>query len=153
MSSSEISALEPLVGSWRTEVVVDGEVLMRGEVTNEWIEDGNYLRVRSRSEPPVPEAPREWHENAPLSMVTIVGADDASGTLTALYSDARGVRRVQQWSVEDGVWRQWRDAEGFSQRFRGLISEDGDTIEGVSEYSKDGETWHVDLELIYRRAD
>ncbi|MGH2837694.1 MAG: hypothetical protein ACRDJY_05005 [Thermoleophilaceae bacterium] len=44
------------------------------------------------------------------------------------------------------------DAPGFSQRFAGRFAEDGDTISGVFELSRDDETWDDDLEITYRRV-
>jgi hypothetical protein len=38
----------------------------------------------------------------------------------------------------------------FSQRFTGMFT-DGHTIEGRWETSKDGSTWELDFDLVYRR--
>jgi hypothetical protein len=46
----------------------------------------------------------------------------------------------------------WRDAPGFAQRFTGTSGDDGDTITGVWQLCRDGETWNPDLEITYRRA-
>ncbi|MEV6811724.1 hypothetical protein [Micromonospora sp. NPDC051296] len=51
----------------------------------------------------------------------------------------------------DGVWRQWRDAPGFGQRFVGTLAADGDRIDGRWEISRDGTRWDLDFELTYRR--
>ena len=55
-------------------------------------------------------------------------------------------------SFADGVLRISRDAPGFSQRFEGTFADDGDTLEGVWELSRDDSTWDDDLRITYRRA-
>jgi hypothetical protein len=41
---------------------------------------------------------------------------------------------------------------GFSQRFTGTISADGNAIAGVAELCEDGTTWQVDLRINYSRV-
>jgi hypothetical protein len=55
-------------------------------------------------------------------------------------------------SLAGGVWKLWRIAPGFSQRFRGTFDESGSTIAGTWESSSDGSTWEHDFDLTYRRA-
>jgi hypothetical protein len=45
----------------------------------------------------------------------------------------------------------WRDAPGFSQRFSGTFEDDGDTIVGLWNLSRDGTTWDEDLQITFRR--
>jgi hypothetical protein len=59
---------------------------------------------------------------------------------------------VYQMAFDDGAWRMWRDAPGFSQRFSGVFSDDGNSIRGTWEKSADGSTWEHDLELVYTRT-
>ena len=47
----------------------------------------------------------------------------------------------------------WRNAPGFSQRFTGTICDDGRTIIGKGQLSKDGASWEGDLELTYTRIE
>jgi hypothetical protein len=70
------------------------------------------------------------------------------------YFDERGVYRVYAASLDQGVWRYWRDASApdFSQRFTGMLSDDGNTITVQGELSKDGSAWEDDLALDYRRV-
>jgi hypothetical protein len=68
-----------------------------------------------------------------------------------LYSDSRGVARLYQMSLRDGVWKLWRDDPEFAQRFNGTFSEDGRTITGAWEKCRDGKTWEHDFDLIYRK--
>ena len=50
------------------------------------------------------------------------------------------------------MWRIWRDWPGFSQRFTGMFSDDGDTITGNGELSEDDATWKPDLQVTYKRV-
>ena len=54
-------------------------------------------------------------------------------------------------TVADGVWKMWRGAPGFNQRYVGKISDDRKTIIGQWEMSEDGKQWHVDFDLSYRK--
>jgi hypothetical protein len=72
--------------------------------------------------------------------------------LSMHYFDSRGVYRVYAVSLSEGTWRFSRDAPGFSQRFTGTFSDDGNTITGLSKLSRDGSTWDDDLAITYRRA-
>jgi hypothetical protein len=83
------------------------------------------------------------------------GPDDAGtepGPVAQHYYDSRGVARVYQMSLTDGVWKVWRDAPGFSQRFSGTMSPEGTTIEGAWEKSRDGVQWEHDFRLTYTKV-
>lgn len=66
--------------------------------------------------------------------------------------DSRGIARIYQMSLQDGVWKQWRNAPGFWQRFEGTFSADGRSITGRAEKSVDGVRWELDFELTYTRV-
>ena len=53
----------------------------------------------------------------------------------------------------DNIWKWWRNAPGFSQRYTGTIVDGGNTIIGKGELSKDGSTWEKDLDLTYKRVE
>jgi hypothetical protein len=58
-------------------------------------------------------------------------------------------------SVEDGVFRQWRDlVEGvsFAQRLTLTLSDDGTTLAGPVEMARDGVTWQHDMDFVFRRV-
>lgn len=44
--------------------------------------------------------------------------------------DSRGTARIYQIRLRDGVWKLWRHAPGFSQRFTGTFSDGSRTIRG-----------------------
>jgi hypothetical protein len=139
-------ALEPfgvLIGEWTTvgsHPYMPG-VTLHGRTSFEWLEGGAFLIMRSEiDEPGVP------------SGIAIIGSDDAIGEHFMIYFDERRVSRRYGVSLQDGVWRWWRDSPDFSQRFAGTLVDDGRTIISKGELSKDGSTWEGDLELTYRRA-
>jgi hypothetical protein len=80
-----------------------------------------------------------------------MGVDEATGRAVQLYADGRGVFRIYEMSVANGVWRAWRDAPGFHQRFAGAFSDDGRTITGAWEGSGDGTNWSHDFDLTYAK--
>jgi hypothetical protein len=110
-----------------------------GRTSFEWLEGRHFLIGRSRNE----------HPDFPDGL-TVLGADGEA--LAMHYYDSRGVERIYRTRLSEGVWRIWRDAEGFSQRFTGTLSDDGDTITGRWQLSRDGASWDDDLEITYRRS-
>ncbi|MGP4022990.1 hypothetical protein [Actinomadura sp. 3N407] len=133
-----LESLEPLIGEWRVEVPQFGEG--SAPVSIEWLEGRAFVRIRS--EPPDP---------APNS-TQFVSGDDSSDVYTVLYYDSRGVSRVYQMTFEGGVWKMWRNAPGFDQRFTGTLSDDGRTIRAAWEKSLDNATWEHDFDLIYTKV-
>ena len=140
-------ALQPfgvLIGNWTTtgsHPLIPGTTL-HGRASFEWLENGAFLLWRSEiDEPGVP------------SSIAILGSDESAGTFFLLYFDERGVSRKFEVTLRDNVWKMWRDAPGFSQRFTGTIVDGGNTIIGQSELSRDDATFQNDLELTYRRVE
>ncbi|WP_141579733.1 hypothetical protein [Actinomadura sp. WMMA1423] len=138
MPKPALAALDVLIGEWTAEVPQFGEG--QGRVTVDRLEDGAFLRIRSRPPAPAPAA------------VQLVGPDDSSGVYTVLYYDSRGVSRVYRMTLDGDVWKMWREAPGFDQRFTGTISADGRTIQAFWEKSLDNETWEHDFDIIYTKA-
>ena len=138
-------ALEPfsvLIGNWNTTGThrLIPDTILHGRASFEWLENGAFLMWRSEiDEPGIP------------SGLAIFGSDDATEAYFMLYFDERGVSRKYEATLHNNVWKFWRNAPGFSQRFTGTIGENGNTIIGVSELSEDGSTWQRDLELTYTR--
>jgi hypothetical protein len=69
-----------------------------------------------------------------------------------LYFDSRAVSRIYQMSLSDGVWKLWREAPSFSQRFTGTFSDDGRIIRDRWEKSTDGSQWEHDFDLTYTKV-
>ena len=139
-----LTPLEPFVGDWT--MAVDIGELPPGSgparVSFAWLPGQRFLI--QRWEVPLPEAP---------DGIAIIGADpDREGGYRQHYFDSRGVERVYEMDFEDGTWRLWRDAPGFSQRYTGEFSDDGRTIDGAWEICEDGATWRRDFGIAYTRA-
>lgn len=120
--------------------MLPGETI-RGTSSFEWLEGEQFVIWRSHSDhPEIPDA------------ITIIGV--TGGQLSMHYFDSRGVDRVYGASLDQTTWRYWRDAAApdLSQRFTGTFSEDGNTITGRGELSRDGKMWEGDLALDYRRV-
>jgi hypothetical protein len=136
------AALEPfaaLIGTWATEAshrAVDAVVT--GYVTFEFFEGGHFVVQRSHVD----------HELFPDG-ITIIGAPEDGDGLVAEYFDSRGVRRTYRTSLDDGVWRMWRDAPGFDQRFVAVVGPDA--FDGVSDVAETPGDWREDMRVTYRR--
>jgi hypothetical protein len=138
---SGLEALGRLVGSWEIDASHPMlEDAVQGRVEIEWLEGEKFLLHRSRND----------HPEVPDSLSVIGEFEDVG--LAMHYFDSRGVHRLYRMSLGDGVWKLWRDAPGFSQRFTGNLSDDGNTLDGQWELSTDDSTWDDDLKITYGRA-
>jgi hypothetical protein len=134
--------LEPfnaLVGGWEIEAThpMFPSTVVRGHAEFEWLEGERFLLQRSRTDPEFPDS------------LIVFGAGEEG--LWMNYFDSRGVHRIYRVSLSDGVWRMWRYAPGFSQKFTGRVSADGNTIEGLWKLSRDDSAWDEDLAMSFRR--
>jgi len=135
-------ALEPfgaLIGTWDTEAthpLVDGVV--KGVITYEWLDGGHFIVQRSHND----------HELLP-DAICVIGTPEAGDGLVMEYFDSRGVRRTYCVSLDAGVLRIWRDAEGFDQRYAATLGRD--TFEGVFQLARSPGDWRDDLKVTYRR--
>jgi hypothetical protein len=150
-SNPVLSRLAVLVGEWTMEMAVEGRPVGRGRTVFEWLAGGAFLAQHADAEPSE-GAPSEWEANSPMPVTTVIGLDDSSEGFCMLYADARGVFRVYQMSLAGGVWKLWREAPGFHQRFNGTFSPDGQTINGYWEASPDGTSWERDFDVSYLKV-
>jgi hypothetical protein len=139
-------ALEPLnflIGEWSTvgsHPMLPGKTL-HGRTSFTWAEGGAFLVMQSEiDEPEIP------------SGIAVIGTDVDANECSMLYFDERGVSRRYLVSLRNDQWHWWRDAAGFSQRFIGMLVDDGNRIVGKGELSRDGVTWEGDLQLTYTRV-
>jgi hypothetical protein len=154
-----LDGLDALVGEWTMEAKPPGGPPWPGEgrVTFEWLEGRTFLIERWRID--LPEAP---------DGIAIIGLRDAPASAEAVsdqpgdagkayrqhYFDSRGVHRIYEMTLSDGVWKLWRDSpDPFPQRFTGTFSDDGKTISGRWEKADDGNTWVTDFDLTYTKAN
>src|SRR5262249_15013681 len=82
----------------------------------------------------------------------LISRDESAPTYTVLYYDARRVSRVYEMSFSEGVWKMWREAPGFWQRFESTLSTNCQTLTGRWEKSSDGATWEHDFDVPYTRV-
>jgi hypothetical protein len=134
--------LDRLIGEWEIRVTMEGVPpdAPGGRVTFEWMPGGKF--VIERWEVPVPEAP---------DGLAVIGPHEDRDGLVQHYFDSRGVHRVYDMTLEDGVWKLWRDHPGFDQRYTGTFTDDGNKIEGAWEMRNEGD-WFKDFDLDYVRV-
>ena len=136
--------LDHLVGIWNmsSSLPSEGEP-PHAETSFEWLDGRRFLIQRWRID----------HPAAPDG-IAVIGAGESEGTYRQHYFDSRGVERVYEMTLADGVWRLWRSASApdFSQRFTGTFDPAGDTISGTWELSHHGSTWEHDFDLMYVRV-
>jgi uncharacterized protein YndB with AHSA1/START domain len=145
-SNPALDRLEVLVGDWNMELsnaafLPNPSDTVNGIVSFEWVEAGAFLVMRIGDKPP-----------SPHQAVWLIGRDESLPDYKVLYFDSRKVSRIYEMSFADGVWQMWRDAPGFSQRFQGTFSDDGNTITAYWEKSFDGSKWEHDFDLTYTKV-
>lgn len=137
--------LEVLLGDWKMELsntsfLPSPSDTATGQISFEWLQNGAFLMMRMGNKP-----------SAAPDATWLIGRDDSTPNFTVLYYDSRGVSRVYQMSFSNGMWKMWREAPGFCQRFEGNVSNDGNTIAARWEKSPDGTTWEHDFDLMYTK--
>jgi hypothetical protein len=138
---AELQGWQRLVGRWATEATHPAfpGTVVSGQASFEWLEDQRFLIQRSHYDhPEIPDA------------IAVTGIIDGKPSMH--YFDPRGVHRVFVVDITEDTWRFWNDTPGFSQRFTGTLSDDGNAITGEGELSRDdGASWAPDLAITYRR--
>ncbi|MGH2923752.1 MAG: hypothetical protein ACRDKH_06975 [Solirubrobacterales bacterium] len=143
--NNDAEVLQELVGDWEMEVDApwtEGPT-RGGTVSFEWMPGERFLI--QRWEVPVPEAP---------DGLAVIGWDEGRGALLQHYFDSRGVARVYEMKLDDGVWTLERTREDlspleFAQRYEGRLSDDGSRIDGAWEIAHDKTTYEKDFDLSY----
>jgi hypothetical protein len=145
-SNTALDQLAAFIGEWKIEITSmsfreDPSAAVRGHSSFEWLEGGSFLIQHSGSA----------DSDFPRS-VAVMAPDDAAGTYAMLYSDSRGVSRLYRMTFSGTTWTLWREFPGFSQRFHGTFTEDGNLITARWERSTDGSDWELDFALTYTRV-
>jgi hypothetical protein len=138
--------LKILVGDWDMELsnasfLPRSSDAVKGHASFEWLQDGAFLIMYMGNKPP----------GAPDAM-WLISRDESTSNYTVLYYDTRKVSRVYEMSFSDGAWKIWRNSPGYSQRFEGKVSDDGNIITAYWEKSSDGSTWGHDFDVTYTRV-
>lgn len=140
-----LKPLEGLVGKWEMELSNASFLprptdTVKGPVSLEWVQDGAFLLMRMGDKPPSPPA-----------VLWLISRDESTPNYTVFYYDSRSVSRVYGMSFSEGVWKMWRNAPGFCQRYEGVVSKDGETITAHWERSNDGITWEHDFDVTHTK--
>ncbi|MHB8565712.1 MAG: hypothetical protein ACYC7D_05290 [Nitrososphaerales archaeon] len=138
-----LKRLNVFVGNWdmalsAASFLPDPKTKVHGPASFDWVENGAFL-VMYQGEQGDPQA--TW----------LIGGDESTDSFKVLYFDSRKVSRIYQMSFKNGVWKMWRDAPGFSQRFKGVLSKNRNTIIAEWEKSSDGRKWEHDFDVKYTR--
>jgi hypothetical protein len=148
-----IKRLEAFIGAWSMDAVFPNAPRAdRGGQDNgartvfEWLAGEQFMIQRWQV--PHPAAP---------DGIAVIGFDRDRETYLQHYFDSRGVARLYEMSFADGVWKLSRTAAdfsplAFSQRYTGIFGDDGKTIRGSWEASRDGTSWEHDFELVYSKV-
>jgi hypothetical protein len=134
--------LSPLVGAWNvtlrwseeTHRLIGGPREVEARATIRWLRQGAVLHFRM--------GPSHW----------FIGGDESSGQYCVLYTDDRPTSRVYRMSFARGVWRIWRDAPGFRQRFEGRVDEGGRRIEAHWDKAEGRRAWVRDFDMTFVRS-
>jgi len=115
-----LKRLSALIGNWdmelsRASFLLHPQTKVHGPASFNWIENGAFL-IMYQGEKEDPQA--TW----------LIGRDESDDSFKVLYFDAREVSRIYEMSFKNGVWKMWRNAPGFSQRFKGVLSKNHNTI-------------------------
>jgi hypothetical protein len=93
----------------------------------------------------------DYEQPGPPSGLSLINRDETSGLNALLYYDQRSISWICQMSLEDKVWKFWRDAPGFRQPMTAWISADLNSIAFRGEICTDGVNWEQDLDLTFTR--
>jgi hypothetical protein len=143
-----LERLDAFIGEWSMEASFLGAASagVVGRSRFEWALGRQFLV--QRSEIPHPDAP---------DSIAIIAFDSDDEAYTQHYFDSRGIARLYAMDFSGDDWTLVRESPDFSpldfsQRFTGTFSDDGNTIHGRWETSRDGSTWKYDFDLRYTKA-
>ena len=140
-----LKPLEVLAGEWEMELsnasfLPHPADTITGRVLFEWVQDGAFLLMRMGDKPLSPPA-----------ALWLISRDESAPNYSVLYYDSRSVSRIYEMSFSEDVWKMWRNAPGFCQRYEGTVSKDSKTITAHWEKSGDGATWEHDFNVTYTK--
>ncbi len=142
-----LKSLEVLAGDWEMELssaafLPDPASSVKGAVSFEWVQDGAFL-VMSMGD----------QLSGSPNAIWLISRDESNPNYTVLYYDARNVSRVYAMSFSESLWKMWREAPGFWQRYEGTLSKNNKAITAHWEKSSDGINWEHDFDVIYTKVD
>jgi hypothetical protein len=136
---SSMQKLGPLVGTWSVNIrwsedshrLVGGPAEVVAKAKIDWLDRSGILHYEI--------GPSHW----------LIGQDKSDRGYTVLYSDERRVSRIYRMSFGRGLWRVWRDAPGFRQRFEGRLRGNGRRIEAFWDKAEGGGPWARDFDMTF----
>jgi hypothetical protein len=138
----QVRKLDRLVGTWN--------------VTLRWSEATHEL-VGGRKEVAFPleicwleTGPWVYYEFGPAHW--LIGGDGESKEFSVLYTDGRPAPRLYGMTLHGNVWKIWRDAPGFRQRFEGRLARNDRRIVAHWDKCEDGNSWTLDFNLVFNRV-
>src|SRR5215213_8851244 len=145
-NESAVRRLDALIGEWEMVADIEGAppTDAAARVVFEWMPGQRFVIQRW-------EVPGLDPVDMPATGIAIIGADpERPGQLVQHYFDSRGVARLYRMTLDDDVWRLWRDSSDvspldFAQRYTGSFSDDGEAVSGAWEICHDGVTWEHDF--------
>ena len=143
-----IRQLGIFAGKWELEVIHPRfpPNSIYGNTTFDWMESEMYMVQRTMI-----------HQTEFPNSTMVFDYDTQTYAYVLHYFDSRGVTRLYNMSLENEVWKMWRDTADFSkldfsQRFIGKFNEAENTIQSYWEKSYDGLNWEHDFKIIYRKV-
>jgi hypothetical protein len=151
-----LERLDCLIGAWTMEATLGGHRLPPARTTFRWWEEAPFLVQHTdldRDPFDAAPLPEDLMSKSPMPVTAMIGLDDSCEEFSMLHADARGVVRVYHMTLNEAVWKIWRNARTFHQRFVGRFNDDATKITAVWEKSRDGSRWEHDLDMIYTKLD
>lgn len=146
-----LEALNPLVGRWHTEGQRYESPLgpaspFVGVETFEWLDGGHFLMHRLEGK----------FGRTPSACIEIFGRDPQGLFAQSYYSDGN----VSTWRLSEAnnglvlvlVGKWVKEAGEVQVRYTGRLVEEGNTLAGAWEQSRDGRVWRAFLEVRSTRA-
>jgi hypothetical protein len=142
-----IKQLSLLEGEWEVTLTAmsmrpNPADVVKGHATFHWLENSHLMVYKSAC--PGTEFP---------SSLAVIGFDEIARSFVELYTDSRNVSRIQTMTISPRLWTMERISPGFSQRFWGVISEDGNTIDARLEKREDEGNWAHDFDMRFTRKE
>ena len=128
--ATQLKSLEVLVGKWKNDIEFKNAPQNQGTglVIYEWMEGGFFLVERFE---------QNFTKEGLHKGISVIGYDNESQSCLSHFFDNHGNERTYSLSIENGVFK----ITGQWERYKGEISDDGNTITGTWEQAKDGANW------------
>jgi hypothetical protein len=136
-----LKKLDILIGDWQisgSHRLIPNPIT--GKINFSWFNGKSFLIMRI-----------DFNRSGPPNSTAIIGSDDKAEKLSMIYFDERGVSRIYEIEFSDNTLKMQRNFPGFSQRFTGIVKDNGNIIEGVWELCEDDINWKKDLEIAYSK--